>query len=334
MKSKKNLPSKGEIAIYQTKDKKVRLEVKLQEKTVWLTQKWIAKLFQIDRSVITKHLRNIFKSKELDKKSVCAKFAHTAKDGKVYQTTFYNLDAIISIGYRVNSRRATQFRIWATDILGKHLINGYTLNEYRLKEKTDRLEALQKSIRLIGNIKARKDLDYKEAIGLLEVIKDYSYGLELLDDYDNKRLEIKRISTEEKFRLDYKNAIRAVGKLKENFGSTPLFGIEKDKSFKGSIDAIYQTFDDKELYPSVEEKAANLLYFIVKNHSFVDGNKRIAASIFLWFLERNSLLYRSDGTKRIADNAIVALTLMIAESDPKERDIIVTLVINLINRNN
>ncbi len=329
-----NNAPKGEIAIYQTRDKKVELEVKLQEKTVWLTQKWIARLFQTDRTVITKHLRNIFKSKELDKKSVCAKFAHTAEDSKVYKTTFYNLDAIISIGYRVNSRRATQFRIWATNVLRRHLIDGYTLNERQLKEKTDKLEALQKSIKLISTIKTRKELDYKEAMGLLDVISDYSYGLGLLDEYDNKKLKITKTTSEQKFRLDYDGAIKAVEELKKRFGASSIFGKEKDSSFRGSIDTIYQTFDNKELYPSVEEKAANLLYFIVRNHSFVDGNKRIAASIFLWFLEKNKILYRGDGSKRLADNALVALTLMIAESDPSERDIILKLVVNLINRDN
>lgn len=325
---------KGEITIYRTKDNKVSLEVKLEENTVWLTQKSIASLFKTDRSVITKHLRNIFNNKELDKKSVCAKFAHTARDGKVYETAFYNLDMIISVGYRVNSKRATQFRIWATNVLRKHLIDGYTLNERRLKEKADRLEALQKSIRLIGAIKTRKELDYKEAMGLLDVISDYSYGLGLLDDYDNKKLKITKTTSEEKFRLDYDGAIKAVEELKKRFGAFPLFGKEKNKSFKSSIDTIYQTFDNKELYPSVEEKAANLLYFIVKNHSFVDGNKRIAASIFLWFLEKNKTLYRGNGSKRLADNALVALTLMVAESNPSERDLILKMVVNLINRNN
>ena len=219
------------------------MKVKLQENTVWLTQKWIANLFQTDRSVITKHLRNILNSKELDKKSVCAKFAHTAEDGKVYETTFYNLDMIISVGYRVNSRRATQFRIWATNVLKRHLIDGYTLNERRLKEKTEKLEALQKSIKLIGSIKARKELDYREAMGLLDVISDYSYGLGLLDDYDNKKLKIIKTTSEEKFRLDYDGAMKAVKELKKKFGASSVFGKEKDRSFRSSIDTIYQTFD-------------------------------------------------------------------------------------------
>ncbi len=330
----KEAAAKGEIVIYQAKDKKIQLEVKLERDTAWLTQKQIAKLFGVQRPAITKHLHNIFKNNELQKYSVCSKMEHTAGDGKKYSAAFYNLDAIISIGYRVNSICATQFRIWATSVLKKHLIDGYTINEKRLMEQSYKLQALQRAIKLIGSTKAKKQLDYKEALGLIEVINDYSYALGLLDDYDYKKLKISETSKEEKFRITYESAIKAVGQLKKKYGAADFFGHEKDHSFKSSIAAVYQTFDGKELYPSIEEKAANLLYFIVKNHSFIDGNKRIAASIFLWFLERNKILYREDGTKRIADNALVALTLMIAESDPSERDVIVTLAVNLINRNN
>ncbi len=335
MKAVKNQPqSKGEIVIYQTKDKKVQLQVKLEKETIWLTQKQIARLFGIQRPAITKHLSNIFKGKELQKDSVCSILEHTARDGKVYSTKYYNLDAIISVGYRVNSSRATQFRIWATNVLRKYLIDGYALNERRLKEQTRKFQTLQRTIKLMSSVKTKKELDYREAMGLLEVISDYNHALELIDDYDYKKLKISRTSKEEKFKLTYAKAINAVNQLKKRFAGSSLFGKEKDQSFKSSIATVYQTFGKKALYPSIEEKAANLLYFIVKNHSFVDGNKRIAASVFLWFLEKNRLLYRGDKTKRIADNALVALTLMIAESDPKERDIIVTLVVNLINKNN
>ncbi len=334
VKKQSDVVSKGEIAIYQTKDKKVQIEVSLERETVWLSQKQIAELFKADRTVITKHLHNIFRYNELDQNSVCAKIAHTAKDGKVYQTIFYNLDAIISVGYRVNSSRATQFRIWATNVLKGHLIDGYTLNEKRLKEQALKLQALQRAVKLIGSMRDRKQLEYKEAMGLLEVISDYNYALGLLDDYDNKKLRVFVSSKEERFRLTYGEAVKAVSELKRKFGGSVLFGSEKDQSFHSSIEAIYQTFGGKELYSSIEEKAANLLYFIVKNHSFIDGNKRIAASIFIWFLEGNGLLYKKDGSKRLADNALVALTLLIAESDPKERDVIVTLVVNLINKNN
>jgi len=325
------LASKGEIEIYKAKDKAIRLEVKLDHDTVWLTQAQIAELFRIERSVITKHLSNIFKTKELEESSNVQKM-HIAISDKPIK--LYNLDVIISVGYRVNSRRATQFRIWATDVLRRHLVDGYTLNEQRLQLQRRKLESLQKTIKLMQDVKIRKELEYKEALGLLDVISDYSYALGLLDDYDNKKLKISRISKEEKFRLSYDDAIKAIHQLKTRFGGSGLFGMEKDRSFRSSVSTIYQTFDSKDLYPSIEEKAANLLYFIIKNHSFIDGNKRIAASIFLWFLEGNELLYRKDGTKRIADNALVALTLLIAESSPSDRDVIVTLVVNLINKDN
>lgn len=328
------MANKGEIVIYQTKDKGIQLEVRLEQETIWLNLNQIASLFQRDKSVISRHLHNIFRTKELERNSVVANFATTAADGKSYKVEYYNLDAIISVGYRVNSKRGTQFRIWATNVLKKHLINGYTLNQQRLSQQAHKLQALQRAIKLIGSMKDKKQLEYKEALGLIEVINDYNYALGLLDDYDYKRLKISQTSKEVKFALNYHTAIKAVKELRKKFAGSDLFGIERDQSFKSSVSAIYQTFGGKDLYPSVEEKAANLLYFIVKNHSFVDGNKRIAASIFLWFLDKNGRLYKSDGSKRIADNALVALTLMIAESDPSERDIIVALTVNLINKNN
>ena len=328
------IPSKGEIIIYRTKGKKIQLEVKLEQETVWLSQKQIADLFIKDIRTINEHIQNIFKEKELKKNSVIRKFRITAADGKSYETNFYNLDVIISVGYRIKSQNGTRFRIWATNVLRRHLIDGYTLNEKRLKEQALKLQALQRAVKLIGSMKDRKQLEYKEAMGLLEVISDYNYALGLLDDYDYKRLKISQTSKEERFVLSYESAVEAVNKLKERISNSDLFGTERDKSFKSSVSSIYQTFDGKDLYPSIEQKAANLLYFIVKNHSFVDGNKRIAASIFLWFLDKNGILYKEDGSKRIADNALVALTLMTAESKPSERDVIVTLVVNLINRNN
>lgn len=266
--------------------------------------------------------------------SVCSILEHTADDGKAYKTAFYNLDAVISVGYRVNSARATQFRIWATQVLRKHIIEGYTLNEKRLRENARQLKEIQKTVKLIAGMKDRKALEHHEALGLLDVIRDYSYALGLLDDYDHGRIKVSQTSRDEKFKINYQFAIKAVHELKKKFGGSGLFGREKDQSFRSSVASIYQTFGGKELYPSIEEKAANLLYFIVKNHSFVDGNKRIAASMFLLFLEKNGLLYRDDGTKRIADNALVALTLMIAESNSSEKEILAKVVVNLINRNN
>ena len=317
----------GSIVIYEAKDGNLKVNVKFKDETVWLTQKQIAELFNIDRTVITKHVNNIFKTLELNENLVCAIFAHTASDGKVYQTKYYNLDLILSVGYRVNSKEGTQFRIWATNVLKQHLVQGYTLNKKTLDE-------LGQTIKLLKNVIDSKELTSDEATGLLKVITDYSYALEVLDKYDHENLEFKKITKEEIFQITYKEAIKIIKALKEKFGKSNLFGNEKDESFKSSLGAIYQTFDGKYLYESVEERAANLLYLVVKNHSFSDGNKRIAAFLFIWFLERNKILYKKDRSKRIADNALVALTLMIAESKSKEKDLMVKVVVNLINKEN
>lgn len=328
------MPAKGGMVFYRAKDKRIELQVTLKDETVWLTQKQIADLFGVQRPAISKHFHNIFKTRELESDSVCSILEHTASDGKVYKTAFYNLDVIISVGYRVNSARATQFRIWATQVLRNHLIEGYTLNEKRLTEQTRKIKEIQQALKLIGGIKDRKAIDHQEALGLLEVVHDYSYALELLDDYDHGRIKISQTSNREVFRISYETAVKAIFELKNKFAGSAFFGKEKDESFRSSVAAIYQTFQGKDLYPSIEEKAAHLLYFVVKNHSFIDGNKRIAASMFLWFLEKNRLLYRRNREKRIADNALVALTLMIAESDPAEKDTIAKVIVNLINRNN
>lgn len=257
---------------------------------------------------------------------------HIANSDK--PVSYYGLDVIISVGYRVNSKCATQFRILATDILRRHLVDGYTINQKLLKAKEEKFLAFQRAIKLIETVKASKPLEYREAMGLLDVIRDYSRALGLLDDYDHNRVAVKGVSRGSGFRLTYELALKAVAQLQTGAGGSTLFGREKDKSFASSVSAIYQTFSGKELYASAEEKAAHLLYFIVKNHSFVDGNKRIAAALFLWFLEKNRLLYRADGSKRLADNALVALTLMIAESAPPDKDLVVRLVVNLINKDN
>jgi hypothetical protein len=245
------MANKGEIVIYQTKDKGIQLEVRLEQETIWLNLNQIASLFQRDKSVISRHLHNIFRTKELERNSVVANFATTAADGKSYQVEYYNLDAIISVGYRVNSKRGTQFRIWATNVLKKHLINGYTLNQQRLSQQAHKLQALQRAIKLIGSMKDKKQLEYKEALGLIEVINDYNYALGLLDDYDYKRLKISQTSKEVKFALNYHTAIKAVKELRKKFAGSDLFGIERDQSFKSSVSAIYQTFGGKDLYPSV-----------------------------------------------------------------------------------
>ena len=327
------MPEKNEIIIYTTPEGKETFEVNLKKDTVWLNLNQISKLFKRDKSVISRHIKNIFDTEELNRKSVVAKFATTATDGKVYQVDYYNLDTIISVGYRVNSKRGTQFRIWATNVLKDHLIKGYTINEKRIREDRAKLKEFQKTSRIMERLLQSKALDSTEATGLLKVILDYQKALHLLDEYDFQKLEIKKVTTQEKFRISYQRARQELDRLKAHYPST-LFGLEKDQSFSGSIGAIYQSFDGKDLYPSIEEKAAHLLYFVVKNHSFIDGNKRIAASLFLWFLNENGILYNEDGSKRIADNALVALTLLIAESRAEEKDTMAKVVVNLINQNN
>ena len=330
----KNMDAKniGEVFIYETASGESNLEVKLEQETVWLTQKQLALLFDRDRSVITKHLKNIFQSGELEEKSNVQKMHIPDSDKPV---SFYNLDVIISVGYRVNSKRGTQFRIWASNVLKQHLVQGYTINEKRLKEQAQKYQQLQQTVKLLQNVLERKEnLTGSESVGLLNVITDYAYALAVLDDYDHQRLEVKGTTEETHFRINYEDAMAAIESLRLQFGGSVLFGREKDQSFQSSLNTIYQCFGGEELYPSLEEKAANLLYFVVKNHSFSDGNKRIAAFLFIWFLEKNHLLYRPDGSKRIADNALVALTLMIAESNPTDKDMIVKVVVNLINREN
>ena len=327
------MPENNEIVIYTTPDGKETFEVNLKKESVWLDAHQLARLFKRDRSVIVRHINNVYNAKELDKKATCAKIAQVAQDGKKRQMLIYNLDTIISVGYRVNSKRGTQFRIWATHVLKEHLIKGYTINEKRMREDRVKLIEFQKTSKIMERLLQNKALDSTEATGLLKVILDYQKALHLLDEYDLQKLEIKKVTTQERFRISYQKARYELERLKAHYPSE-LFGLEKDQSFSGSIGAIYQTFDGKDLYPSIEEKAAHLLYFVVKNHSFIDGNKRIAASLFLWFLNENGILYNEDGSKRIADNALVALTLLIAESRAEEKDTIVKVIVNLINRNN
>ena len=329
--------SKGEIIIYQTADGSTSLDVKLEQETIWLNQKQIAELFGTKRPAITKHLKNIFLSGELEENRVCSILEHTTPHGAMAdktQTTevkYYNLDAILSVGYRVNSKNATRFRIWANKVLKEYLIKGYAVKE---NIKLEQYEDLKQTIKVLANVLDHKTLEYSEATGLLRVVTDYAYALDTLDRYDYQQLKIDKTTNKELFTATYENAIAAIEELRKKFGGSSLFGNEKDQSFKGSIGAIYQTFGGQELYPSVEEKAAMLLYLTVKNHSFSDGNKRIAAFLFLWFMERNGILYNSDRSKRIGNNALVALTLMIAESRTEEMDTMVKVIVNLINRDN
>ncbi len=320
-------PGGGEIVLYRAPDGTVSLDARLERETIWLSLNQMADLFGRDKSVISRHARNVFSDNELERRSVVAFFAHTAADGKTYQVEFYNLDAILSVGYRVNSKRGTQFRIWATRVLREHIVKGFTVNERRLRE-------LNQAVRLIADVAERRTLTGDEAIGLLRVVGDYSRALDLLDDYDHQRVGLAGVTIREAAAVTYEEALRAVANLRKQFGGSDLFGREKDGSLHSSLAAVVQSFGGKDVYPSIEEKAAHLLYFLVKNHPFVDGNKRIAAALFLWFLEKNAALYRNDGGKRIGDNALVAMTLLIAESRPAEKDILARVVVNLINRRN
>ena len=322
------------IAIYQTPDGETIIDVRLEGDTVWLSQAQLAVLYNTDRTSIGRHIRNIYSSGELDEESTCVKNAQVQIEGRrrVKRTTYtYNLDMIISVGYRVNSKHATNFRIWANRILKEYLIKGYAINQ---NAKVEQLDELKQTIAIMRNVLAHKSITQDEAVGLLRVISDYSYGLDTLDRYDYQTLDITKTTKSEVFRATYKDAIEALTILKDKFGGSDLFAHEKDDSFKSTMGVIYQTFDGQELYPSIEEKAANLLYLTVKNHSFSDGNKRIAAFLFLWFLEKNGILYREDGSRLLDNNTLVALTLMIAQSKVEEKDIMTKVVVNLINQNN
>ena len=323
------------IEIYRSQDGSIQLNVKLENDTVWLTQSQMAELFGVDRTSIVRHIRNIYKSEELDQNSTCAKNAQVRTEGHrsiLREIPYYNLDMIISVGYRVNSKNATSFRRWATSVLKQYLIKGYAINQ---QIKLDRYNELKNVVRLMSRtVGLQEKVTSEEYGGLFNVISDYVYALDTLDHYDYQSLSIQKTTKEEPFRATYDNAMEAINVLKEKFGGSQWFANEKDDSFKSSIGQIYQTFGGEDLYPSVEEKAAMLLYLVVKNHSFSDGNKRIAAMLFLWFLNNNHVLYAEDGHKRIADNTLVALTLMIAESRTEEKDVMVKVVVNLINKEN
>ncbi|HDS05505.1 MAG TPA: cytochrome C biogenesis protein CycH [Deltaproteobacteria bacterium] len=325
-KKEKNIKnvSRGQIVLYQN-----TLAVKLIRDTVWLSMNQMAKLFEKDKSVISRHLRNIFNEKELIRKSVVAKFATTAADGKTYQVEYFDLDVIISVGYRVNSKRGTQFRIWATNVLRKHLVEGYTLNQKRLKAQTGKIKELQDAVSLLSNVVALENVS-DETKGIIQIISDYSRALGILDDYDHERLSTPGGTRRKASIMTHEEAQNIINAMKKKFHDSALVGREKDNSFKSSIGAIYQTFDGKDLYPSIEEKAAHLLYFVTKNHSFVDGNKRIAAALFISFLHKNKILFRKDGRKRIDDNALAALTLMVAVSKPSDKDKLIKVILNLM----
>lgn len=307
------------LIFYKSEDGNIQLNVKLEKDTVWLTQSQMSNLFGVDRTVIVRHIRNIYKSAELCEDATCAKNAQVQEEGgrTVRRTIpYYNLDMIISVGYRVNSKNATQFRIWATSILKQYLIKGYAINDQRLQQ-------LGKVIRIMK--RTQNELDAKQ---VLSVIENYSTALTLLDDYDHQCMK-RPEGSKATYVLSYEECRNLIDQMRFNADSD-LFGHEKDDSFKGSIGNIYQSFGGEDVYPSLEEKAANLLYFVTKNHSFSDGNKRIAATVFLYFLDKNGILYDENGNKRIADYTLVALTIMIAESRTEEKEMMVSIIMNCI----
>ena len=318
----------NQIIIYQTEDGQTQVDVRMENETVWLTTNQMAMLFEREESNIRRHVINVFKEGELEKENN-VHFLHV--NGVKKPVPFYNLDVIISVGYRVKSQRGVKFRQWANRILKQYLVKGYAVND-RLRR--DQLGELRQLVQVVGRTLQHQDITATaDGQALFDVVVDYTYALDTLDNYDYERLCIERTtSPEAPFRATYENAMAEIRRLHDKFGGSQWFGNEKDDSFKSSIGQIYQTFGGEELYPSVEEKAAMLLYLVTKNHSFSDGNKRIAATLFLWFLNNNGILYRPDGTKRLADNTLVALTLMIAESRTEEKDVMVKVVVNLINQ--
>ena len=327
----------SDILLYQAADGQPRLEVQLQNDTVWLTQAQMAALFDKDSDTIGLHIRNIFRTEELEANSTTEEYSVVRQEGRRQVTRrvkHYNLDIIIAVGYRVNSKQGTQFRQWATRTLREYLVRGFVLNEKRLREDQRQFTELKRLLQLQGEILASQELTPIQSTALLRVLSDYARALDVLDQFDHQRLRITATSPDTPFELTYEAALQAIDGLRERFGGSALFGREKDESFQSSVRTIYQSFGGEDLYPSTEEKAANLLYFVVKNHSFSDGNKRIAAFLFVWFLDKNHCLYKPDGSRRLADNALVALTLLIAESKPEDKDVMVKLVVNLINREN
>lgn len=315
------------IELYKSSNGETQIEVRFENETVWLSLNQIAELFNRDKSVISRHLKNIFSTEELNKNSVVAKNATTALDGKTYQVDFYNLDAIISIGYRVNSKQGTQFRIWATKRLKEYLIQGYSINQNRLKE-------LNQLIQIIAETDNNAN-EINETKGLLNILTKYTKSFILLNQFDSNNLELKSLSENITYEIDYNEACKVISELKikliEQKEATELFGNQKDKSFEGILRSITQTFDGIYLYPTIEEQASNLLYFVIKNHPFSDGNKRIGAFLFIWFLEKNKHLLKNNGENKINDNALIALALLVAQSNPNEKELMIKLICNLIN---
>lgn len=322
---------KGEIVIYKS-PQGPKIQVKLDKDSVWLDAHLIAKLFDVNRPAIVKHINNIYKTGELDKETTCSILEQVAADGKVRKMNLYNLDMIISIGYRVNSKRATQFRIWATKTLREHLVKGYTINEKQLLQTHNQLRELQNIIFLLQE-KSKHELLAGQEREILDLLANYSKTLTLLEQYDKNKLTLIK-KTKVKFILKYDEAKQVINELKKDLiakkEASDLFGQEIGGRFKAVLGNIYQSFDGKELYPSLEEKAAHLLYFIIKDHPFVDGNKRIGSFLFVYFLDKNNQLYKNNGEKKINDNALTVLSLLLALSDPQEKEKLIKIITNLL----
>lgn len=323
---------KGEIIIYKNPQNEVELKVKLEQETIWLSLDQMAVLFDRDKSVISRHIKNIFHEKELNRKSVVADFATTATDGKVYHVDYYNLDVIISVGYRVKSQNGVKFRIWSSKVLKQYLIKGYAINEKRLSEAKNKFRELQGAISFLQKQSQKKLLQGQET-EILSLLADYSKTLSLLEQYDKGKLGQGK-GEKTKFILQYETCSQVIAELKKELiakkEASDLFGQERAKNFEGIIKGLYQTFSQKELYPTIEDKASHLLYFIIKDHPFSDGNKRSASFLFVYFLDRSDYLFKKSGERKINDNALTALALLIAESDPKDKEIMIKIIKNLI----
>ena len=324
------------IEIYKGLSGEVIFDVDTEGETIWATQAQITELFGVDRTVVSRHLNNIFKDGELEEARVCAKNAHTGSDGKTYQVKMYNLDAIISVGYRVNSKKATQFRVWATSVLKKYLVSGAAINQKRLealaeKHEIKKLHDVEEMIGIVRRLTARSELDAGEANGVLEVISRYAGSFKTLAEFDNGRIDLRFMNKAKKGKdLTLEMCDNAVTQLKKSVHGSELFGKKRGGGFDGSIAAIFQSFDGRELYATVPEKAANLLYFVIKDHPFYDGNKRIGALLFVLFLTINYYHLAENGETKISDRALTALALLIAESEPKEKELVVNLICKLL----
>lgn len=324
----------GEMVIFTAPDGSAQTEVRLEAETLWLTQYQLEELFNTDRTSLVKHIQNILETGELEEAASCAKFAQVRQEGSRQVSRdilHYNLDMILSVGYRVNSKRGTQFRIWANRILKNHLVQGYTINQKRLQEQQEKISQLRNSILLLERTMVEQTPTITQAKELIRVLAAYSTGLGILDDYDHERLEQIGVSQKPAVVIGPEEFLQVVEGMRRDFDSD-VFGKPKDKSFTSSVRQIYQSFNGQELYPTIEQKAAMLLYLVVKNHSFVDGNKRIAAALFLYFLDKQAVLFSLDGTSLISNEGLAALTLLIAVSKPEEKDTMVNIVITILNR--